>query len=127
LHIAYIKSDLFKSETKDDSSYAGIHHVDTFKIVAQFLVDLPQKEIKYGAKDAFIQWRNHAGAFKAQFLGEFKAYARHQYPFNLPVDEKKGVLKWWQALLGSDATVILPVRISFHLCLFPKLTSPCST
>jgi hypothetical protein len=34
------------------------------------LLDLAKKEIKYGAKDAFIRWRNHARAFKAQFLGE---------------------------------------------------------
>ena len=54
-----------------------------------------------------------AAAFKAQFLGEFKAYACHQYPFNLPVDEKKGVLKWWEGLLGSDSAVILPVRYFF--------------
>jgi len=50
------------------------------------------------------------GAFKAQFLSEFKAYVHHQYAFNLPVDEKKGVLRWWSALLGSDSTVILLVN-----------------
>jgi hypothetical protein len=115
LYIAYLKSDLFKLDANHDSSsqYAGIRHVDTFKTVAQFLVDLAEKEIKFGAKDAFTTWKNRAGAFKAQFLGEFKAYARHQYPFNLPVDEKKGVLKWWQALLGSDSAVILPVCLLF--------------
>ncbi|KAF8239158.1 hypothetical protein L208DRAFT_1238638, partial [Tricholoma matsutake] len=109
-----------------DSSYTGIHHIDTFKIVAQFLIDLTKKEIKYGAKDAFIQWRNRAGAFKAQFLGEFKAYARHQYPFNLPVDEKKGVLKGWQALLGSDATVILPVSIKIYLVRVNSMPEECT-
>ncbi|KAF8227875.1 hypothetical protein L208DRAFT_1379599 [Tricholoma matsutake] len=46
LDFTYLKSDLFKSDNNDDSSYTGIHHVDTFKIVAQFLVDLTKKEIK---------------------------------------------------------------------------------
>ena len=96
----------------DSSSqqYAGILHVETFKNVARFLADMAEKEVKFGGKDVFTRWRGRAAAFKAQFLGEFKAYARHQYPFNLPVDEKKGVLKWWQGLLGSDSAVILPVR-----------------
>ena len=106
----YLKSDLFKSNDDSSSQYVGIRHVDTFKTVAHFLVDLAKKEIKFGGKEAFTRWRGHAAAFKAQFLGEFKAYARHQYPFNLPVDEKKGVLKWWQGLLGSDSAVILPVQ-----------------
>ena len=113
-HVAYLKSDLFKSTDDSSSQYAGIHHIDTFKTVAHFLVDLAEKEIKFGGKEAFIRWRGHAAAFKAQFLSKFKAYACHQYPFNLPVDEKKGVLKWWQGLLGSDLAVILPVRY-FHL------------
>jgi hypothetical protein len=75
-----------------------------------FLVDLAEKEIKFGEKEAFIVWKNRAAAFKAQFLSEFKAYTWHQYPFNLPVDEKKGALKWWIALIGSDSAAILPVR-----------------
>ncbi|KAF8238046.1 hypothetical protein L208DRAFT_1375358 [Tricholoma matsutake] len=110
LEVAYLKSDLFKSEAEDNDSYAGIHHIGTFKKVAQFLVDLAEKEIKHGDKEAFTVWQNLVGAFKAQFLSEFKAYTCHQYPFNLPVDEKKGVLRWWSALLGSDSTVILPVN-----------------
>ena len=108
--LAYLKSDLFKSDDIHDSSYTGIRHVKTFKTVAHFLVDLAEKEIKFGEKDVFTVWRNRAAAFKAQFLGEFKAYARHQYPFNIPVDEKKGVLKWWKALIGLESAVILPVR-----------------
>jgi hypothetical protein len=114
--IAYLKSDLFKPDAEDSDhdndsqAYAGIRHVGNFKKVARFLVDLAEKEIKHGEKEVFTSWRNRAGSFKAQFLGEFKAYARHQYPFNLPVDEKKGVLRWWTALLGSDSTVILPVN-----------------
>ncbi|KAF8225299.1 hypothetical protein L208DRAFT_1380680 [Tricholoma matsutake] len=91
LDSTYLKSDLFKSEAEDNDSYAGIHHVATFKNLAQFLMDLAEKEIKHGDKEAFTTWQNCAGAFKAQFLGEFKVYAHHQYPFNLPVDEKKGV------------------------------------
>jgi hypothetical protein len=113
--LAYLKSDLFTSDDIDDSSYAGIRHVKTFKTVARFLVDLAEKEIKFGGKDAFTVWKNRAAAFKAQFLGEFKAYARHQYPFNIPVDEKKGVLKWWKALIGLESAVILPVRCIFQL------------
>ena len=77
-------------------------HIDTFKTVAHFLVDLAEKEIKFGGKEVFTRWRGHAAAFKAQFLGEFKAYACHQFPFNLPVDKKKGVLKWWQGLIGCQ-------------------------
>ena len=104
------------SEDSDGSSqFAGIRHVDTFKTIARFLADLAEKEIKFGGKEEFTRWRGHAAAFKAQFLGEFKAYARHQYPFNLPVDEKKGVLKWWQGLLGSDSAMILPVHYLIFL------------
>jgi hypothetical protein len=121
LYLAYLKSDLFKSDnievhaTGSDSSYAGIRHVKTFKVVARFLVDLAEKEIKFGEKEVFTVWKNCAAVFKAQFLGEFKAYARHQYHFNLPVDERKGVQKWWKALIGSESAVILPVRCVLQL------------
>jgi len=54
--IAYLKSDLFKSEAEDNDSYAGIGHVGTFKKVAWFLVDLAEKEIKHGDKEAFTTW-----------------------------------------------------------------------
>jgi hypothetical protein len=116
--VAYLRSDLFKSNYDSEllSQYVGIRHVATFKAVARFLVELAEKEIKFGGKEAFTRWRGRAATFKTQFLGEFKAYARHQYPFNLPVDEKKGVLRWWQGLLGSD--LILPVQC-FHLDLRP--------
>jgi hypothetical protein len=96
-------------------SYAGIRHVEAFKTVARFLVDVAEKEIKFGEKEAFIVWKNRAAAFKTQFLSEFKAYARHQYPFNLPVDEKNGALKWWKALIGLETAAILPVRRIFQL------------
>lgn len=115
LYLAYLKADLFKSDDIHDSSYVGICHVKTFKTVACFLVDLAEKEIKFGGKDAFTVWKNCAAAFKAQFLSEFKAYAWHQYPFNLPIDEKKGVLKWWKGLIGSESAVILLVCCIFQL------------
>ena len=108
------------------SQYAGIRHVDTFKIVTHFLANLAEKEIKFGRKEAFTGWRGHAAAFKAQFLGEFKAYACHQYPFNLPIDEKKGILKWWEGLLRSDSAVILPVHCLFFFDLqLPWQTDMC--
>ena len=71
--VVYLKSDLFKSDDGSSSQYAGIRHVDTFKIVAHFLADLAKKEIKFGGKEAFTGWRGRAAAFKAQFLGEFKS------------------------------------------------------
>lgn len=89
--------------------FSGIRHVRTFKEVAIFLVDVAEKEINFGHKPAFLIWKGKAGDFKQQFLSEFKAYARHQYPFNLPVDESKGALRWWKSLLGSDSAIILPV------------------
>ena len=65
--------------------------------------NLTVKEIKFGGKEAFTRWRGHAAPFKAQYLGKFKAYPHHQYSFILPVDEKKGVFKWWEGLLGCSA------------------------
>ena len=80
--------------------------------------NLTVKEIKFGGKEAFTGWRGHAAPFKAEFLGEFKAYPYHQYSFILPVDEKTGVFKWWEGLLGCISAMILPVQCFFFFFFF---------
>jgi hypothetical protein len=89
----------------------GIHHPAIFRDVASFLAGLAEKEILHGHMPAFTQWKSKSAAFKAQFKHEFLAYARHQYPFNLPIDEtlRNGVEKWWMALVGIEGAKILPV------------------
>ena len=89
-----------------------------FWIIAHFLANLTEKEIKFGGKEAFTRWRGHAAPFKAQYLGKFKAYPHHQYSFILPVDEKTGVFKWWEGLLGCISAMILPVQFFFFFFFF---------
>jgi hypothetical protein len=90
----------------------GIRHPNVFETVAKYLVGLAEKEILHGHKPFFVKWKSHPVPFKEQFKSEFLAYARHQYPFNLPVDESQvdGVLKWWTTLVGVESAQILPVH-----------------
>jgi hypothetical protein len=108
----YLKSDLWKVE-EQDKTLLGIRHPSIFLKVGVFLGGIGLQEVSHGSKPEFQKWRDHKRPFRAQLRNELLAYARHQYPFNLPVDESipQGVLKWWKGLI-SELAQILPVRSS---------------
>ncbi|KAF8892056.1 ribonuclease H-like domain-containing protein [Infundibulicybe gibba] len=115
LDSTYLRSDLFKeprnhgiAEPFQNDAFAGIRHPSTFRIVATFLVGVAEQEINHGHKPPLTRWKGRAAEFKTQFLKEFKAYARHQFPYNLPVNEKDGACIWWNAIIGSNNAQILP-------------------
>ncbi|KAF9477045.1 hypothetical protein BDN70DRAFT_811256 [Pholiota conissans] len=108
----YLQSDLFEPNPpamEIQNGFEGIRHVATFKKVARYLLSMAEKEIRHGSKPLLTKWKGHATEFKTTFLEELKRYARHQYPYNQPIDHTRGVITWWQALEGSDLSKILPV------------------
>lgn len=111
----YLKSDLWKVEGQDQN-LLGIRHPSIFLQVGLFLGGIALQEVLHGSKPEFKKWEDRKKSFKEQLRSELLAYARHQYPFNLPVDESipQGVLKWWRGLI-SESAQILPVR-SFKSC-----------
>lgn len=104
--LVYLTSDLFRKDLSQSFGMEGIEHVSTFKTVTKFLVETAQNEILHGHRKEFTRWK---GDFKAGLLDEMKKYARQQYPFNNKVDDRYGIIVWWQALQGSDHAQILPV------------------
>jgi hypothetical protein len=108
----YLKSDLWKVE-EQQKHLLGIRHPSLFVQVGIFLANIALQEALHGSKPEFKKWADHKTALKAQIRIELLAYARHQYPFNLPVNESipQGVLKWWKGLI-SESAQILPVRSS---------------
>jgi hypothetical protein len=108
----YLKSDLCKVEEQHPNLF-GIQHPSIFLQVGVFLGRIALQEVLHGSKPEFQKWGDCIKSFKEQLSSELLAYARHQYPFNLPFDESipQGVLRWWRGLI-SESAQILPVRSS---------------
>ena len=105
----YLTSDLFHVDSSQSPGMEGIEHISTFTTIAMFLVDTAQNEILHGHQEESTKWKGRAGDFKAALLEEMKKYIRQQYPFNNKVNNKNGIIVWWQVLQGSDHAQILSV------------------
>ncbi|KAI0068562.1 hypothetical protein BV25DRAFT_1895794, partial [Artomyces pyxidatus] len=112
----YLQSDIWLDEPPDDADLAGIRHPRIFKRTAVFLMSVAEGEILHGHKEVFTCWKSRATAFKEQLRAELLAYARQQYPFNIPVDETivQGVRKWWMGLIGNRAQILPHLAIKIY-------------
>lgn len=77
----------------------------------KYLYDIGTAEVNHGHHDDLTKWKGHAADFNATFRREGLAFARHQAPFNIPVDEAVpfGVKKWWDGIEAAGTAEILPV------------------
>lgn len=115
---AILQSDLFKT-SEPDIALPGIKHPVIFRQVARFLAEMGAKEIEHGGREVFTQWKGKGGKFSKQLSSELFAYARGQWPFNVPIGDDQGVGKWWNILVGSEAAQILPVRRILSIMTLP--------
>lgn len=117
--LAYLhETDIFCDE--DTTSYrydvksqaidmTGIQHHQIFRKVAPFLASVAENEIYHAQNPDLLYWKGKGQKFTLQLLSELQRYARHQYPFDQPVDPKLGVMHWWRSIIRRDSAKILPV------------------
>lgn len=120
-------ADIFQEENTSSATVTmrGIQHPSIFKEVATYLCEIAVNEINAGYLVQFAKYKDRASKFKKDFIDEFTAYARREFPYRNPCDESKpqAVLRWWTNIEGSVLAIILPASIDSFVIIHESYTT----
>ncbi|KAJ7810560.1 ribonuclease H-like domain-containing protein [Mycena leptocephala] len=114
LNPKYVNSTIFKQPNavasakitipgtrKPPKAPIGVQNAKTFFEVGEYLYELGMVEVEHGIDPVLIAFKKRKSVLATKFKSQFTAYAQGAFPFNTPLGNTR-LLKWWQALEGSE-------------------------